>query len=73
MEVLPRMNTSLPRSWRSSLTLVGLLSATLAGTLNGDIVSIAYPALMRAYQVPFDLVVWSGVTTAVGLAALHAL
>jgi hypothetical protein len=41
------MSTSL-LSCCSSLMVPGPLSATLAGTLNGNIVSVAYPALLRS-------------------------
>ena len=43
------------RSWRAAAALVGLLSCSLAGNLNANIVTVAYPALMQVHQVSFDL------------------
>lgn len=66
---VPLWRRSFALPWVSIFVLVALLSGSFAGNLNGYIVNIAYPSLMQAYQVPFDLVVWIGIATPLGMAA----
>src|SRR5690349_15286761 len=56
-------------SWHALAVVFALLSASLAGNLNGNVVNIAYPAMMQAYHVSFDVVVWIGIAVTLGVTA----